>query len=704
MTIETNYPGVYVKEDNALSLNITSGSTAVPVFVFEPLVSTKIEVTTIIPTAGVLKKFSGWLEYLKFYNSVVSKNLIEEGVEFNVVVSSDDKAIVDKDITSSKSLKTIAYSVTGPNNYAKNALEAIKSLNKSLGYYEMQHYFENGGGACYVYFYSEAELATKEDFNSLANFISAYPDITLIVLSASTTTNNLAFSAVGDLMSQSTGHSAPLFCLVGGGEKDKASYSTSEAKQTAAYYPYLKTSYLQSFVPDLNRIKIKTFTHYTWGTDAAAGFSPAPAADSADGNLGYQSADPHLNTDTPPMTELEWEIKMSNAEKALAELADSKNRVPAAGEPAFDQQQYDLKMSEAEKLLRELADSKPKSEDQLKEDVLQAEYGKEARLSAAQRLQAEIAVIGKIISDAAKTTAHAKDAIAAAETLKKLQANVTLGATSEPDTDPATGEKTAQQETAKPQGQLIDIEGQDESILYAAEGSSSEPSGHLISSPISNFKELQAVLPDLASKILAAFKAEVASVVVSPVAAIAGAYCLTDAQRGVWKAPANVTLSGVTGLCDAGGNELVVTESVNANLLKNGINAIRYFPGKGFTVWGARTMVDDRDLPWRYIPVRRLFNIAERDIKEAMAKVVFEPNSPTTWEILRGAIDAYLHNLWKQGGLFGDKPQQAYFVKIGLGTTMSPTDINSGKMIVKVGMAAVKPAEFIILEFSQKQI
>ncbi|WP_369790570.1 hypothetical protein [Rouxiella sp. WC2420] len=87
MTIETNYPGVYVKEDNALSLNITSGSTAVPVFVFEPLVSATKGVTDIIPSAGVLKKFNGWLEYLKFYNLVVSASSTDEVFEFKVTVS-----------------------------------------------------------------------------------------------------------------------------------------------------------------------------------------------------------------------------------------------------------------------------------------------------------------------------------------------------------------------------------------------------------------------------------------------------------------------------------------------------------------------------------------------------------------------------------------------------------------------------------------
>ncbi|MEG3132151.1 phage tail sheath C-terminal domain-containing protein [Rouxiella sp. T17] len=87
-----------------------------------------------------------------------------------------------------------------------------------------------------------------------------------------------------------------------------------------------------------------------------------------------------------------------------------------------------------------------------------------------------------------------------------------------------------------------------------------------------------------------------------------------------------------------------------------------------------------------------------------MARAVFEPNTPATWEILRSAVDVYLHNLWKQGALFGDKPELAYFVKVGLGITMDKEDINAGKLIIKVGMAPVSPAEFIVLEFSQKQL
>ncbi|OCA55319.1 phage tail sheath family protein [Photorhabdus namnaonensis] len=177
-------------------------------------------------------------------------------------------------------------------------------------------------------------------------------------------------------------------------------------------------------------------------------------------------------------------------------------------------------------------------------------------------------------------------------------------------------------------------------------------------------------------------------------AVMAGVYCATDANRGVWKAPANIVLNGISDV-----NERL-TDNDQTDMNPKGINAIRYFSNKGFVVWGARTLKDDDN--WRYIPVRRLFNAAERDIKQAMRFAVFEPNSQPTWERVRSAIDNYLHQLWQQGALVGSNPQEAYFVQIGQGVTMSDDDITHGRMIVKVGMAAVRPAEFIILKFSQK--
>ncbi len=189
---------------------------------------------------------------------------------------------------------------------------------------------------------------------------------------------------------------------------------------------------------------------------------------------------------------------------------------------------------------------------------------------------------------------------------------------------------------------------------------------------------------------------------IPPSAAVAGVYCAVDRQRGVWKAPANVELKGgVT-------PKYKISDMVNGecNVPTEGgksINVIREFRGTGPLIWGARTLESNKDT-WRYVPVRRLFNAAEKDIRHAMSVALFEPNSHPTWERTRSAIDIYLYGLWQQGALLGSTPEEAYFVQIGKGVTMTETDIKQGKMIVKVGLAAVRPAEFIILQLTQEVV
>jgi len=185
---------------------------------------------------------------------------------------------------------------------------------------------------------------------------------------------------------------------------------------------------------------------------------------------------------------------------------------------------------------------------------------------------------------------------------------------------------------------------------------------------------------------------------VPPSAVMAGVYCSVDNERGVWKAPANVEVRG--GLRPKFPVPDAVDAVLNAPSGGHAINVIRKFRSTGTMVWGARTLHSDQDT-WRYVPVRRLFCAAERDIRIAMSAALFEPNSQPTWEQVRGAVTSYLQRLWKQGALMGDTPQQAYFVQIGKGTTMTEEDVKAGKMIVKVGMAAVRPAEFIILQLTQ---
>ncbi len=185
-----------------------------------------------------------------------------------------------------------------------------------------------------------------------------------------------------------------------------------------------------------------------------------------------------------------------------------------------------------------------------------------------------------------------------------------------------------------------------------------------------------------------------------PSGAVAGLYASVDASRGVWKAPANVQITSITG------PSLVITDTDQRDLnvdpiAGKSINAIRFFTGKGTLIWGARTLAGN-DSEWKYVPVRRLFITVEESVKKASARFVFEPNDANTWTKVRAMIENYLTLLWRDGALAGAKPEHAFFVKVGLGQTMSAQDILDGKMIVEIGMAAVRPAEFIILRFSHK--
>lgn len=187
---------------------------------------------------------------------------------------------------------------------------------------------------------------------------------------------------------------------------------------------------------------------------------------------------------------------------------------------------------------------------------------------------------------------------------------------------------------------------------------------------------------------------------VPPSGAIAGIYAQTDATRGVWKSPANVSVNGIVGLTD----DINDAEQEDMNIHETGksINAIRKFTGKGFLVWGGRTLAGNSN-DWRYINVRRLANMIEESVKKACMQFVFEPNVSLTWVSVKGMIDNYLNTLWKDGALAGGKPEHAFFVSVGLNETMSAQDILEGRMIVKIGYAPSRPAEFIILEFKQMQ-
>jgi hypothetical protein len=185
-----------------------------------------------------------------------------------------------------------------------------------------------------------------------------------------------------------------------------------------------------------------------------------------------------------------------------------------------------------------------------------------------------------------------------------------------------------------------------------------------------------------------------------PSGAVAGIYSMVDSQRGVWKAPANVSLNSVVGPTVRIDSKEQEDLNVDVNAGKS-INAIRAFTGKGTLIWGARTLAGN-DNEWRYISVRRFFNMVEESVKKSTYWAVFEPNDANLWIKVKSMIENYLIQKWRDGALAGAKPEHAFFVNVGLGVTMTAQDILEGRLNVEIGMAVVRPAEFIILKFSHK--
>lgn len=183
-----------------------------------------------------------------------------------------------------------------------------------------------------------------------------------------------------------------------------------------------------------------------------------------------------------------------------------------------------------------------------------------------------------------------------------------------------------------------------------------------------------------------------------PCGVVAGIYARTDANRGVWKAPAGIeaTLTGVREL------SVSLTDRENGQLNPLGVNCLRNFPIVGSVVWGARTLVgaDLLASEWKYIPVRRLALFLEESLYRGTQWVVFEPNDEPLWAQIRLNVGAFMHSLFRQGAFQGQTPREAYFVKCDKETT-TQTDINNGIVNIVVGFAPLKPAEFVIIQIQQ---
>jgi uncharacterized protein len=182
---------------------------------------------------------------------------------------------------------------------------------------------------------------------------------------------------------------------------------------------------------------------------------------------------------------------------------------------------------------------------------------------------------------------------------------------------------------------------------------------------------------------------------VAPSGHIAGIYARVDNDRGVWKAPANEPIQGIARIAqDVTKREQDLLNPVN-------INALRFFPDRGNLVWGARVVTSDSQ--WKYINVRRLFIYIEQSIERGTQWVVFEPNDQALWARVRQSISNFLESTWRQGALMGTKPAEAFFVQCDM-TTMTQDDLDNGRLICLIGIAPVKPAEFVIFRIQQKTL
>jgi phage tail sheath protein FI len=182
-------------------------------------------------------------------------------------------------------------------------------------------------------------------------------------------------------------------------------------------------------------------------------------------------------------------------------------------------------------------------------------------------------------------------------------------------------------------------------------------------------------------------------VALPPSGFVTGIYARTDIQRGVWKAPANEVVLGALRF------ERDITRGEQEVLNPQGVNCLRFFYGRGNRVWGARTASSDPE--WKYVNVRRYFNYLEHSIDRSTQWAVFEPNGEALWANIRETVSAFLYNEWRSGALLGSKPEESFFVRCDR-STMTQNDLDNGRLICLIGVAPLRPAEFVIFRIGQK--
>lgn len=529
------------------------------------------------------------------------------------------------------------------------------SRSKFLMYYSVQMYFANGGGPCYIVSVDHG-YGTPPDFATIKTGLTALEkedEPTLIVLTDVTAlTPTDAYGLYNDALAQCN-KLQDRFTIIDVAMSNLTTVNTTTdflnlrnnisndanyAKYGAAYYPYVKT--ILDYQYNESAVIVNITSSGDFGADVQA-ISTGPVTTIQDLLTDYISDLTAISPNLSNVTNIRDKVlEISNASSSLIGY-----------------------LTEMVNIGRGVIASNPSSPSLT------------ALLNATNDLDAWITNIPEQLNF---NLSQNLDTLNEADTDPEVVTAKTAITTSLNTADIVDGITTIQD----PGGEIAVL------ILALAPFSSSTSSTNLAALKISN-NALYNSVKSAVSQV---------PVLLPPSSAVAGVYVRTDAASGVWKAPANSSLNYVIGPNYIISNDLQGGMNIDT-LSGKSINAIRSFTGKGTLVWGARTL-NGNSTEWKYISVRRFYNMVEESVKKSTEGFVFQANDANTWVQVRAMIENFLILQWKAGALAGAKPEQAFFVKVGLGSTMTADDVLNGRMIVEIGMAVVRPAEFIVLRFS----
>ena len=640
-------PGVYIEEIAKFPPSVAQVETAIPAFIGYTEKADKKVAGDLIMTPF---RITSLLEYETFFGTADP----ETGLTVN--------------ITDSKVNGTTKRLISVPQPTSKSPF---------LMYYAMQLYFANGGGPCYItavktYVAAKAVSSTapvvlKDLQDGLANIekedeptLLLFPDATAlssdnfyaIYKDALTQSNKLQdrFTILDTYSDDETEDPTPAESL-----RDGINLEKDYLKYGAAYYPFLET--LMNYQYNTSAVTIKHSTD-----DSPVLLSTLADANTALNEIKTQKDG--VGDLVIALTTAQTAIDALTAPQALAQastitdtiqpIVDLLNSVIASGNDAVAAANF-AAIAASESALVAAACT-------LAAGNLTTGLGG-AILTMKTALETNLTNIAAAANGTAVKT-EASAAVATVATIETvIGAIVAL-------IDPPIILAITNAKAADKNGELDNLK------LNAIEKSDS-----------ATFNQIKTLLSKLYVKM-------------PPSSAMAGVYARVDKDRGVWKAPANVGLNYVIKPSVKITSDM--QESLNVDVIAGkSINAIRTFTGKGTLVWGARTLAGN-DNEWRYVSVRRFFNMVEESVKKATAQFVFEPNDANTWVKVRAMIENFLILQWRAGALAGAKPDEAFYVRVGLGQTMTAEDILNGYMHIEIGLAAVRPAEFIILKFSHK--